>query len=356
MSVIYLPLTVEKKKIGIVTVQSNKPNAYSSQHYEILQTLASYIAIAFDNANIYKALEKNNEQLKEQTSIINETNTQLEERQQQIEEQAEELSVQAENLKQANGLLSDNQQIIKKQAEKLLEKNEQLTVLNATKDRFFSIIAHDLRNPFHLLIGFSELLLKNFEKYSADKNRKYLQMILESSQSGHSLLENLLQWSRTQTGHISFEPTRIKLNEIILETFLLHSGMAEQKNILLESSVNDNTFIFADENMVKTIIRNLISNAIKFTPDNGQINIKALEQQSMIEITVSDTGVGISEENLKKLFRLDTPVSTMGTQKEKGTGLGLLLCKEFVEKHGGKIRVESTEGKGSDFIFTLPAH
>jgi signal transduction histidine kinase len=165
-----------------------------------------------------------------------------------------------------------------------------------------------------------------------------------------------LQWSLTQTGHISYKPAAIKLSEIINETFNLLLGIAEQKHISLVSSVDENLFVLADENMIKTIIRNLLTNALKFTPAKGRITIKATLQQSMVEITVTDNGIGISEENLEKLFRIDTPVSTMGTENEKGTGLGLLLCKEFIEKHGGKIRAESTEGKGSKFIFTLPVH
>ncbi len=285
---------------------------------------------------------------------LNETNTILEERQQQVEEQAEELSLQAENLKKANSILFEKQQLIQKQAEKLQETNEQLTLLNATKDRFFSIIAHDLRNPFNVLIGFSELLLINQKKITEDKIQNYLRLINISSKSGYYLLENLLQWSRTQTGRISFDPALYKLATIIEETYKVLSGEAQQKEITLETFTDRNIMILADENMIKTVFRNLVSNSIKFTPVKGRITIYAVEHESEVEITVADTGVGIPEENLKKLFRIDTAVSTLGTAKERGTGLGLLLCKEFIEKHNGKIWVESIEGKGSNFKFTIP--
>jgi len=282
---------------------------------------------------IEQELIRQSEDLQTYNEILNETNAILEERQQQIEEQSEELSVQSDNLKEAN---------------------EKLTILNATKDRFFSIIAHDLRNPFHTLMGFSELLLVKYEKLNSIQIQKYLNIIHESSMTGNNLLENLLQWSRTQTGHITFEPKSILLENIINETFILLSGEAHKKNIKLESLADTNIYITADENMIKTVIRNLVSNSIKFTPANGQITLDVSIQQSKIEITIADTGVGIPEENLNKLFRIDTKITTIGTAKENGSGLGLLLCKEFIEKHNGKIWVESIVGKGSKFTFIIP--
>ena len=163
-----------------------------------------------------------------------------------------------------------------------------------------------------------------------------------------------MQWSRAQTGYISYSPVSIKLKDIIEETINLLLSDAQQKNITLESTVIAEIMVYADENMLKTILRNLIANAIKFTPNNGRIYIEAGNRKSEVEVIVGDTGVGISKEDIDKLFRIDTVFTTLGTADEKGTGLGLLLCKEFVEKHGGKIWIDSIEGKGSEFKFTLP--
>ena len=352
-SIIYVPLTVEKKRIGVIAVQSNKPNAYTSQDFAIIQTLSSYIAIALDNTNVYLDLEKKNQQLKDQADILNETNTQLEERQQQIEEQTEELRSHAENLKEVNDLLVENQRLIQLQSNKLEESNRELLISNSSKDRFFSIIAHDLRNPFHAVSGFSEILLRDYKKLPSEKVEKYLSLINKSSQNGGTLLENLLQWSRAQTGSISFEPLSINLLEVANNVLDLLALEAQQKNIQITQTVDPVVFVFADENMIHTILRNLISNAIKFTNERGKIILKATSNSQMVEVSVVDTGVGISHENLQLLFNVETNISTKGTASETGTGLGLILCKEFVERNGGKIWVKSTLNKGSEFIFTL---
>jgi len=227
-------------------------------------------------------------------------------------------------------------------------------VLNSTKDRFFSIIAHDLRNPFHVVSGFSEVLLKDFDKLPHEKIIKFLHLIHTSSTSGNNLLENLLQWSRSQTGRITFDPIVITLAAIAEEVFDLLEGDAQRKNITLHQLIHPSTRVTADENMLKTIFRNLISNAIKFTPDNGTVMLKTKSTGSTVEITVADTGIGIAPENQALLFRIDATFTTKGTANEPSTGLGLIICKEFVEKNNGEIWLESKIGVGSEFKFTLP--
>ena len=303
----------------------------------------------------------NDQLLEQQTQIIEQSeelkvkNEQLLLQQVQIEEKSKELRAHAENLKEVNDLLVDKQRFIQLQSDKLEESNRELLVLNSTKDRFFSIIAHDLRNPFHAVSGFSEILLRDYKKLPPEKVERFLTLINKSSVNGGNLLENLLQWSRAQTGKISFEPIQLHLIGIVNNVVDLLEGEAQRKNIEIVQAIELEMMAFVDENMLKTILRNLISNAIKFTPEKGTITIKALEKFPLIEISIIDTGVGISSQQMQLLFNVETNISTKGTASESGTGLGLILCKEFVEKNGGKIWVESEVGKGSEFKFTLPA-
>jgi signal transduction histidine kinase/ligand-binding sensor domain-containing protein len=264
-----------------------------------------------------------------------------------------EVEQRTKELKEANELLMEKQVFIQRQADTLIETNKQLVILNSTKDRLFSIIAHDLRNPFHTVSGFTEVLLRNFRNFPPEKIEKYLHLINISSINGNNLLDNLLQWSRAQTGRISFDPVRINLYTLVEENIALIEGDAKRKNIEVKSNLDDKFEITADENMLKTIVRNLLSNAIKFTSNGGNVTISARQSNLATEITVADSGVGINSENLSKLFKIDHNYTTKGTSNESGTGLGLLICKEFVEKHGGKIWAESEEGKGSKFKFTI---
>jgi len=297
--------------------------------------------------------------VKQRTREISQANDVLLERQTRIEEYAEELRTHTENLREANDLLIDKQKLIEIQADQLKDTNEQLSVLNSTKDRFFSIIAHDLRNPFHTVSGFAEVLIKDYKKLPPEKIEKYLNLIYASSASGNNLLENLLQWSRTQTGRIAYEPTKLNLLAIAEETINMLEGDILRKNITTRQLIGSNITVFADENMLKTIFRNLVSNAIKFSHENGTITLKSAVIDQQVEVTVADTGVGIPQKTLSLLFRIDATVTTKGTANETGTGLGLILCKEFVEKHQGVLSVESEtdssrKDKGSKFKFTLP--
>lgn len=249
--------------------------------------------------------------------------------------------------------LNLSRKLIKQQNQKLQKQNNDLQELNATKDKFFSIVAHDLKNPFNTIIGFAELLITK-KDMKPEKLSRFHQYIYDSSQKAYSLLENLLDWSRSQTGRLQWKPDNINIAAIACEVIDLLAGTASNKAIELTLKVEDPLYVFADGNMITTVIRNLVSNALKFTKEGGFVKIISASKNNMIEITIEDSGIGISEENIKKLFRIDENVSTTGTAKEKGTGLGLILCKEFVEKNNGNISVESKIGQGSKFIFTLP--
>lgn len=231
----------------------------------------------------------------------------------------------------------------------------ELRDLNATKDKFFSIIAHDLKSPFNVIIGFSELLAEEAKESNNTTFEEYASLIKSSAIQTFGLLENLLEWASSQRGKIPFKPESIILNKLYNEEISVFNDMAVKKNIELISFFPENLTVTVDRNMLRTILRNLISNAIKFTHRNGNVKVTAIKKENAIEIAVSDNGIGMTQENVEKLFNMDTNTSTRGTENEKGTGLGLLLCKEFVEKHGGKIWAESEPGKGSTFKFILPA-
>jgi two-component system sensor histidine kinase/response regulator len=243
----------------------------------------------------------------------------------------------------------------RKNAEEALAESEaRLRELNATKDKFFSIIAHDLRSPFHSIIGFSNLLVRQIQKKDNVGIEKYAWIIQNSAERTMDLLMNLLEWSRSQTGRMEFSPEYIEIVELINKVTKLLSDSAQQKSITISRELPHNAPVFADKAMIGTILRNLISNAVKFTNPGGKIVISAEQKQDELMVSVCDSGVGIKKHAIGKLFRIDKSYSTIGTQNEKGTGLGLLLCKEFVIKHGGKIWIESELGRGSEFHFTIP--
>jgi len=237
----------------------------------------------------------------------------------------------------------------------MIEKQrEELELLNATKDKFFSIIAHDLKNPFASLIGASDYLVNSSDELSPEQLKNFLAIINNSARKGYRLLENLLDWSRTQTGTIAWKPQEVDLWNLVNEVVNLLTGSAENKNICLEANVDENLTALVDPNMINTVVRNLVSNAIKFTPTGGKIIVSANQTDETIEVSVSDNGIGIKADKIGKLFRIDEQVVQNGTENETGTGLGLILCKEFVEQHKGEIFVKSKVDQGSTFTFTLP--
>jgi signal transduction histidine kinase len=243
----------------------------------------------------------------------------------------------------------------RKHAEEVLKEREaRLRELNATKDKFFSIIAHDLKNPFNTILGFSNLLSEQLKEKDYEKIEEYAVHIQSSSKRVMDLLLNLLEWSLSQTGLIEFNPGNIEIDTIINDVIELSENSAKQKSIAIKSEVPDSILVFADKAMISLILRNLVSNAIKFTNPGGMIIVSAELRIGELIISVSDNGIGIDKNTIEKLFLIEENNSTTGTQNETGTGLGLILCKEFVEKHGGRIWVESEPGKGSAFRFTLP--
>lgn len=258
------------------------------------------------------------------------------------------------------GLLSSGLDITEANAAQkaLIESENQLKELNATKDKFFSIIAHDLKSPFNSIVGFADLLLKNINKYDIDKITRFTGIIRETAINTHKLLNNLLYWSRAQTGSMDYNIAPQSVNELLLNEVDAQLHSAEKKDIRIVNNLNKTLFVNADRSSIETVIRNLISNAIKFTHAGGTIYTNAVDIEteggSFVQISIEDTGVGIENTVIDKLFKIDQNVSTQGTNKEAGTGLGLILCKEFVEKNNGNIWVESTQGEGSTFYFTLP--
>jgi signal transduction histidine kinase len=243
----------------------------------------------------------------------------------------------------------------KKNIDELIKaQNIELLKLNADKDMFMSILAHDLKSPFNALLGLSEVLATNLRSFEIDKIETLVGFINKSAKNTYSLLEDLLMWTRSQSGKMPFEPAKIRLSGILQDVIAEMKFSADNKQIEIILKAPEKTIVFADLEMVKTVIRNLVSNAIKFTKSGGKVTISAKRTKNQVCIIVSDNGIGIQPEVLNKLFDISQITTTRGTSNEGGTGLGLLLCKDFVEKHNGKIWVESEMGKGSTFSFSLP--
>lgn len=236
---------------------------------------------------------------------------------------------------------------------KLTESEENLKEANATKDRFFSIIAHDLKSPFNSILGYASLLLEQFAEISDSEKIEFIGNINEAAESTYNLLENILDWSRAQSGKIDFNPEKFDLWKVVNQELAINGHQAKKKNISLISKVKYKTFVYADKNMIKTVLRNLITNAIKFT-EKGEVVIEAEVMNSNVMVSVIDSGVGISNKDFGKLFKIGEKVHTLGTNREKGTGLGLILSKEFIVKNGGEIWVNRMKGQGTIFNFILP--
>lgn len=236
----------------------------------------------------------------------------------------------------------------------LKNSKEELRKINATKDKFFSIIAHDLKNPFITMLGFSSMLVTDYYEFSDEEKIEYLNEMEKVAKKSHQLLENLLQWSRSQTGRLEFIPKKFDFSVVVAETTTLLESQAKTKKINLINNCNESIEVFADEDMVNTIIRNLCSNAIKFTREQGEISINCKKNEDKLEISVVDSGIGMDEKTLKNLFKIEFQQTKTGTANEQGTGLGLILCKEFTEKNNGEIWVESKLGVGSTFTFSIP--
>ena len=242
----------------------------------------------------------------------------------------------------------------KKAEQDLKESEAKFRALNDTKDKLFSIIGHDLRNPFNNILVLSDLLTDSLKTKDVSTCEQYVELINSTAKNTLLLLENLMNWAQTQTGQIQYFSQKINLTSTIQEIIELSNSIAKTKGISLNQVESETVEVYSDEKILKTVLRNLISNAIKFTHHGGNIDVITTQHQNEIAISISDNGVGMDQETTKKLFTATTNVSERGTSNEKGSGFGLIICKEFVEKLGGTIWVESRLGKGSDFKFTLP--
>lgn len=242
----------------------------------------------------------------------------------------------------------------KKDEDELKRYSEELQELNKSKDKFFSIIAHDLRSPFYGLMGLTNILKSEFEELPPDETKDYLDELYSSTSNLYTLIENLLEWSRIQSGKMTFQPHKFDFKELMEEVISVLHQTAQLKSISIENCINDCLMIHADRAMIRSVMQNLISNAVKFTHEGGSINISCSKiNDEKVEVKINDTGIGMSKEKISKLFRIDENTSSPGTNKEKGTGLGLLLCKEIVEKHGSTIDITSEIKKGTCFSFAL---
>jgi signal transduction histidine kinase len=247
-----------------------------------------------------------------------------------------------------------NRARLKKISHEIIEKQKlELEIANNTKDKFFSIIAHDLRSPFSALVGLCELLSESYDKLSDNDRKLYINDLYEASNNTFRLLENLLTWSRIQQGNIKIEKKELDISSLIENSILPHQATAKLKKISIINIVPAHSNVLIDKNSIETVIINLINNALKFTNQGGTINISSKEKDNKLIISITDSGVGMTKQQIDLLFRIDENISTLGTNKETGTGLGLILCKEFIELNNGKIWVESEKGKGSTFKFSL---
>lgn len=244
---------------------------------------------------------------------------------------------------------------LKQKSRELQKAADELRELNQMKDKFFSVIAHDLRNPFHGLVGLSQVLVEEFDTMDKDKAKRFHELLYQSARQGYQLVLNLLEWTRSQTGKIVYNPEKLNLARMVEENIQSNKNIAQAKNIKIISHLEPNLWIMGDYNMIHTIIRNLLSNAIKFSYLGNEIIVKGEKKEDYIDLSFIDFGMGMDEETVKNLFKIDIAQSSTGTAGEEGTGLGLILCKEFINYHKGKILVESKKNKGTTFTVSLPA-
>ena len=289
-------------------------------------TIYGILAIVF----AWLLIRINSARLKRQNELLKQT---VKERTANISKQKEKLQIQAEELKASN---------------------DKLNILNSTKDKFFAIISHDLKSPFNSILGFTNLLVEDYNNFDEAQKKKIINSLNKTAQSTYKLLENLLTWAKTQRGEIEINKKAFNLKELVETSIAPYKYSASQKKIEIVINILPDANISVDRNTSMRIIGNLTNNAIKFTPEGGTITISYHENGDSIEIHILDTGVGMTSEVIGKLFRIEKGISTKGTNNEKGTGLGLILCKEFINKNGGNISVKSEVGKGSEFIITFP--
>lgn len=237
---------------------------------------------------------------------------------------------------------------------RLFSTKQELAEQNALKNKFFSIISHDLKNPFNIILGFSQLLTDNADRLDREKVSEYSQIIHDAAESSYEMMQNLFHWAKMQRGKLEVNYERLDINYLINKNIKLFSAATIKKDIKIIYNASPNLIILSDRNMIKTIVRNLLSNAIKFTPHGGKIELSAIKENHNIKISVSDNGTGIDTSVKSKIFSLESCQSVNGTDNEKGTCFGLVLCKEFVDLLEGEIWFDSETGKGTTFHFTVP--
>lgn len=333
-----------EKEIELLNKKHEINSLKIQQQYLLRNLLIIIILLTFTLAILfyirYKSFRKTNKTLKSQNLQISKVNNELVALNKSLTLQKNKVEALNAELQIANSLLS--------------ESKKNLQEINATKDKFFSLISHDLRNPFASIISFSRMMKRDINKFTK-KEIKELSLELDKSVSRiNDILENLLWWSRLQTGRIIFNPENILLNEVIKEELEELNNIASDKGISITNNIDPDSVVFADNNIATIILRNLISNAIKFSNSGTTIWLKSAIENNFVKISVIDQGVGIKPENLEKLFHIESGFTTYGTNDEKGSGLGLILCKNLTELHGGKIAIQSAPDKGTTVSFTLP--
>ncbi len=315
-----VPLKIARKTIGVMVVQDyHDEYAYGENDKEALMFVSEQVASAIER-------KRNEEELKRYTYELQKSNDLLE--------------VRANELRELNDQLVDSEQ-------RLIE-------LNQKKDKFFSIVSHDLKSPFNSLLGFSSQLYDGMDDFSDEEKKKYIGYINDSSKHLFNLVQNLLSWALIQRGKEKYEPQNYNLKEFSEQIISILRGNAVKKNISLRNEINPDHIIYADDDMLTSILQNLISNAIKFTNLGGKIDVTSILKDEMVHVSIKDNGVGMDQHALQKIFQIESKHSTAGTADEHGTGFGLILVKELVEKNRGNIWVESEVGVGTTFTFTLP--
>jgi signal transduction histidine kinase/FixJ family two-component response regulator len=325
------------KLYGGAIVFSAKPISDDDAH--IIETISSQASLSIHKRVIEKELRVSEYKYRKLNK--------------ELEQKVRERTI---DLEFANNKLQDELTERTRTQEALKKSEIKLKELNATKDKFFNIVAHDLKNPFTSLLGGSELLFDNIDKMNKDNIKDLATILNDSAKGGYAILQNLLDWSRSQTGMLQISPEKVNLKDLIDENIANLQLPASNKSITLTSELVKDVILVSDKNMINTILRNLLNNAVKFTPRGGMIIVSTKSGPYEVLITVKDSGIGIPQERIPNLFRIDARHSDPGTDNEQGTGIGLKLCKEFIEKLGGRIWVESTMNKGSEFKFAIPAN
>lgn len=312
--------------------------------YLIFVIISAYSAVVFYFVTVIEksisTVEEDSRTIKEQSKVVNESYALLLGHQQMIEKQSEELIQQSK--------------ILQEQSELLQAQNDELNTLIATKDKFFSILAHDLKNPFNIILGFTELLDIKFDKLDDKKKRSYIVNIKNTAAKTYDLLENLLLWARAQSGRLEYNPQNISVSQLVDAVSLFFHQTCFEKQLKIIDNIDENCIVNADIDLVEIILRNLLSNAVKYTPSGGTISLDYHLNGPQVEISISDSGIGIEESDINSLFRIDKGHKNTAAKGESGTGLSLIICNELIKKHGGTIKVKSKPGKGSTFSFTLP--